>query len=171
LEQHVKGLLVGDSDSFELAGVKLSVKKVAELMELPDLSGVNALIDQANEAKVELWQIPFSKIRNDKNIELDSVWLSAKLDSFTVYAENEDQAATFFVFTELVKNINKLVENRSQKQYFEFLEMENLLKWEDTQFIIETKDSSLRRLFHLFGANEAAINRREAKGLKFSGSL
>lgn len=169
LESRVIDVVLSTKSSFEIGGLKLSAQKVAELMEKPNLSEINNLIENAKEAQTDFNEIQFDKILNGDKIEFAPDWLTEKLESFTIYTENEGHAKTFQVFTELVKNINKLAAANHQRNFFGFLENEGLVKWENSYFVIETKSSSLERLFLLFGTTEETINKREAKGLKFSG--
>jgi hypothetical protein len=169
LESEVKRLIIGQVDEIEISGIRFSVSKMNDMVTLPDLTPINAIIEQATENRTELDSVLFSKIKNDKNIEIDPDWLTSKLEKYSVYAENEGQAFTFQIFTEMVKSINKLVNNKNQKQYFEFLEMEGFVNWHESQFVIDTKPQSLSRLFHVFGVSEERSKRPE-KELKYTGN-
>jgi hypothetical protein len=151
LESEVRNIIASLADEIKISGVKLSVKKIAELVELPDISAFNELIEQANEKRTDLSLIPFEQIKRDKNIELSQDWILNKLESFSVYAENERQAKTFQLFKQLVKSVNELVTNKNQKQIFECLEFEGLVRFEGLELVIETHPQSLNKMFSFFG--------------------
>lgn len=151
LESEVRNLIIGSADEIKISGLKLSIKKIAELVELPDIKPINELIEQAKEKRNDFSLIPFEQIKRDKNIELSHDWLVRRLESFSVFAENERQAQTFHLFTQLVKSVNDLVKDRTQRRIFECLEDEGLLKFEGLELRIVTEQRSLTKMFNFFG--------------------
>ncbi len=170
LESEVKKMIVSKSDEIHISGLKLSLEKMADLIELPDISAINELIRKANEMRTDLSLIPFEQIKRDKNIELSPEYLTEKLEGFSVYAENENHVRTFQLFTQLVKIINELVTHRDQREYFEFLEIEGLAKWDVSQFVVDTHPVNIAKMFRVFGDYNPTENKRVEKDVKFSGN-
>jgi hypothetical protein len=169
LEKKVRELIVQGAGSMEISGAKLSIEKMAELIEVPDLTEINYLIEAAREKNINFSAVPFEKIKNDSNIEIENEWLTQKLEGFNIYATDERQKEVFQAFCDMVKSVNILVSSNLQRQFFESLEMEGFLKWHTDHFVINTQPGTIDRVSNLFGYSAATAKQRKIKEIMFTG--
>jgi hypothetical protein len=169
LEKKVRELIVKGAGNMEISGAKLSIEKMAELIEVPDLTEINNLIEAARERNINFSAVPFEKIKNDSNIEIENEWLTQKLEGFNIYATDERQKEVFQAFCDMVKSVNVLVSDNLQRQFFESLEMEGFLKWHTNHFVINTQPGTIDRVCGLFGYSVTAAKQRKIKEVSFTG--